>query len=152
VPRLALRRWLLRRWLLRCLLLRCVLVWPRRLSAPPRLGLPLAAVTAALVIPAWVAAASVLATAVAAASLRLTAPWVARTAVTRIVAVPALLTGLSCLARLAPTAQILLPGSARADGSEVRELTLILRRGVIPLPCGLAIVLTCPAATRPAGE
>ena len=142
MPRLALRRLLLRR----------LLVWPRRLPAPGRLALTLAAVTAALSVPAWVAAASVLPTAVAAASLRLTASWVTKAAVTRIVAVPALLTRLGCLARLAPTAQILLPGSARADGGEVRELTLILRRGVIPLPCRLAIVLTCPAATRTARE
>ena len=43
-------------------------------------------------------------------------------------------------------------GVPGADRRKVGEFPLILRRGVIPLPLRHVVVLTCPAAARPAGE
>jgi len=50
-----------------------------------------------------------------------------------------------------PTA-IPFPGLPGTDRCEVGELPLVLRNSVIPLPLRPVVVLTCPAATRSAGE
>jgi hypothetical protein len=136
------------RRLLRCLVLGRLLVRPGRLSRPAliclwRLRLP--AVTAARITAAGVAPAAVLAAGIAAARLR-RARRVTRYRGARVVVVPTRLTRLSLPAAV-PQARL-----ARADGSEVRELALVLRCGVIPLLLGRVTAMTRPAATRSAGE
>jgi hypothetical protein len=146
---LKLRRGLLRRLLRRLLLrlvlrlvLRRLLIRPWRLPGPGLIGLgrlPLPAVTA-----------GVTAAAITVAARRLTALRVARTGCARVAAVAARLSGLTLLAPL--PAAVPRPGLPGTDGGEVRELALVLRCGVIPLPLGHVVILTRPAATRSAGE
>ena len=68
----------------------------------------------------------------------------ARLAVLR---VPAWLAWLAAL-----DAPVPVPGLSGSDRGQVRELPLVLRRGVIPLPLWHLAIVTCPAATRPTGE
>ena len=118
-------------------------VRPRRRPAPGLVGLrhlPLAAVTAALIAAAVPAG-------VTAARRSLSALRVTRTVGTLVTVVATRLTLLSAL----PTA-IPFPGLPGTDRCEVGELPLVLRSGVIPLPLRHVVGLTCPAATRSAGE
>jgi len=84
------------------------------------------------------------------AARRLTALRVARPGSARVAAVAARLAGLPLLPPL--PAAVPRPGLPWTDGGEVRELPLVWRRGVIPLPLRHVAFLTCPAATRSAGE
>ena len=134
---------LLRHRRLCCLVLRCLLLRPGRLRCPGLVGLgrlPLPAVTAT-----WIVTVGVLAGTVA-ARLRLTARLITLACGAWVTAVPACLTGLSM------DAAVPCPRLLWADRCEVRELPLVLRRGVIPLVFRRAIVLARPAATRSAGE
>ena len=132
----------LRRGLLLRLVLRGLLIRPWRLPRPGLIGLgclPLPGVAAARVTAA-----------ITVAARRLTALRVARTGSARVAAVAARLGGLPLLRPL--PAAVPGPGLPWTDGGEVRELPLVLRCGVIPLPLGHVAFLTCPAATRSAGE